>query len=81
MSFYVKRVKIGKGLHRPDGYVGWTGPIRTQAQAEREAEAWNTAEGSLGDRWQAGVVESTPEVKAAVRAWSRAAVAKARRLR
>ena len=58
MSCYVQRTS-------PAGRPGWTGPIRSSRQAQREAAAWQ----SIG--WTAEVVVSTPEVKAAVRAWER----------
>jgi hypothetical protein len=58
MSFYVKRTT-------DDGRHGWTGPIRSRRQADREAAAW-TASG-----WDALVFDGTPEVRAAVRAWQR----------
>lgn len=49
---------------------GWTGSmhgggLRSQALAEREAQAWR-AEG-----WTASVEESTAAVRAEVRAWER----------
>jgi hypothetical protein len=43
--------------------AGWTGPIRSARQAAKEADAWR----SVG--WDAEVVESTPAVRAEVRAW------------
>lgn len=44
----------------------FTGPICSEAQAEREAAAWI----SIG--WAAERVEATPEVWREVRAWQRA---------
>jgi hypothetical protein len=58
MSFYVERNQNDR--------TGWTGPIRSARQADKEAAAWQSA------GWVAQVMESTPEVKAAVRAWERA---------
>lgn len=43
--------------------VAWTGPIRSRAQADREVTAW------AGTGWAARRCESTPEVRAQVRAW------------
>jgi hypothetical protein len=57
MSFYVKRER--------DGRTGWTGPIRSGNQADREAQAWNDA------GWLATVWPSTPEVRKQVREWER----------
>jgi hypothetical protein len=68
MSYYVKRTRIA------DGRIGWTGPIRSARQAERERAAWayespyKSVEPPL---WTAEVVESTPEIKREVRAWQR----------
>lgn len=59
MSFYVRRVTSA-------GRVAWTGPIRSERQAGREAQAWRDAGRS------AEVVESTADVRAQVRAWERA---------
>lgn len=68
MTFYVER-------SHPDGRAGWTGPIRSLAQAWKEAGAWHDA------GWSAIVHESSPEIKAKVRAWSAQFRPKARRLR
>jgi hypothetical protein len=57
MSFYVKRER--------DGRTGWTGPIRSELQAGREAEAWRLV------NWTADVVQSTPEVRKQIREWER----------
>ena len=57
-SFYVRRLT-------PLGRLGWTGPIRSRRQAEREAQAWRDA-GCLAD-----VLPNTPDVRAQVRAWQR----------
>jgi hypothetical protein len=43
--------------------TGWTGPLDTAGQADREAEAWNTS------GWTAERVEATPEVTEQVDAW------------
>jgi hypothetical protein len=50
--------------------TGWTGPLRSPRQADRETAAWTEA------GWQAGPVRSTPEVREQVRAWQRAADAR-----
>lgn len=63
MSAYVKRTN-------PQGRVGWTGPIRSDRQAQREADAW------LDAGWEAEVHPSTPAVKAEVRAWEKAKAAR-----
>jgi hypothetical protein len=55
MSSYVRRAK--------DGRQGWTGPIRSDRQAQREAQAWTDA------GWTATVEPSTPEIRAEVRKW------------
>jgi hypothetical protein len=57
VSWYVKR--------STDYGYGWTGPIRSARQAERERDAWQ----AIGRN--AEVVESTPAVRAEVRAWER----------
>jgi len=57
-SFYVHRTRGDR--------EGWTGPIRSQRQADREAAAWREA------GWAATVHPSTPETKRRVRAWERA---------
>jgi hypothetical protein len=59
-SFYVHRVR------QQDQRQGWTGPIRSRALADREAEAWR----QVG--WDATVHPSTPDTKRKVRAWERA---------
>lgn len=59
MTFYVRRVHT-------DGRGGWVGPIRSERQARREQQAWE----SCG--WVAWVEESSPAVRAAVRSWQRA---------
>lgn len=60
MSAYVKRT------NPETDRVGWTGPIRNDKQAEREATAWRDA------GWAAEVHPSTPEIRAQVRAWEKA---------
>lgn len=62
MSFYVKRTR------ESDGRVGWVGPIRSYNQALRERRAWV----ETGD-FDAIIHDSTPEIRAEVRAWQRAA--------
>jgi hypothetical protein len=59
-SHFVRRRRPGAARD------SFTGPIRSQAQAEREAAAWI----SIG--WSAERVEATPEVWRDVRAWERA---------
>jgi hypothetical protein len=68
-SFYVKRKSP---VGRVDGYnmlipqtIGWTGPIHSERQADREAKAW------LDCGWTAEVVPSTPEVRKQIRVWER----------
>lgn len=58
MSYYVHRIN-------ENGRQGWTGPIRSEKQANKEAEAWKDA------GQEATVYESSPEVKARVRAWDK----------
>lgn len=54
-------------VHRSlDGRDGWVGPLRSPAQAEREAAAWRSA------GWEAAVHPSTPDVRRAVREWEAA---------
>lgn len=85
MSFYVKRTQHGDAPNKPDGSIGYTGPIRSRAQAEKEREAWEgvtrgisrvgnalVPSGSYGQTWTAEVLESTPAVRADVRAWTKA---------
>jgi hypothetical protein len=57
VSSYVRRQRNGR--------VGWTGPIRSTRQAQREQAAWQQA------GWTAEVLPSTPEIRAQVRAWER----------
>jgi hypothetical protein len=57
MSFYVRRER--------DGRIGWTGPIRSANQVEREAQAWRDA------GWSATVEQSTPEIRQQIRDWER----------
>lgn len=65
MSFYVKRSCVqefaasGAAVNRQ----GWTGPIRYERHAEREAAAWITA------GWTAEVVASSPAIVREVRTW------------
>jgi hypothetical protein len=58
MSSYVRRTK-------PDGGPAWVGPIRFEAPAERERDAWASA------GQPAEVFPATPEVRALVRLWER----------
>lgn len=57
MSFYVKRIH--------NGVTGWTGPIRSERQAGREADAWRAA-GRVAE-----VLPTSPEVRAEVGAWDK----------
>jgi hypothetical protein len=57
-SFYVKRVS-------PEGRLGWTGSIRSERQAHREAQAWRDSD------WIAEVLPNTPTIRAEVRSWQR----------
>jgi hypothetical protein len=65
MSYYVKRNQPAG----PSGAArdGWTGPIRSRVQAEKEVTAWLVA------GWIAHIVESTPAVRREVRDWQLAA--------
>lgn len=65
MQWIVKRA-------RADGSVGWTGPMRTEAHAERERDAWRDA------GFEAEAIEYSDEVKREVRAWEKAKRAEAR---
>lgn len=70
MSFYVKRERFvgqtGRQICWPQHIrIGWTGPIRSARQAERERAAWVNA------GWAATVEQSTPEVRKQVRDWER----------
>lgn len=62
MSYIVKRQAPPDAMYSS----GFTGPMRTRAHAQREADAWTNVE------WSAEVVEYTAEVKAEVRAWQKA---------
>lgn len=55
MSFYVKREYNRR--------TAWTGPIRSERQAHREAAAWQNT-GRFAE-----VVQSTSEVRKQVRDW------------
>lgn len=59
MSYYVRRTR------RIDGKIGWTGPIRSARQADKESVAWRNAD------WTAVVEPSTSEVRKEVRDWER----------
>ena len=59
-TMYVKRERTS------DGRIGYTGPIRSAARAEREAAAWRTV------GWMATVIPATPETRADVRVWEAA---------
>jgi hypothetical protein len=63
MSFYVERYHDTESV---DGRTSWTGPIRSEDQAHREAEAWESA------GWRCVVHESSPAVRARVYRWNRA---------
>jgi hypothetical protein len=71
VSFYVKRSRPARLDDSPVGLIdgrknGWTGPIRSASQAQREAGAWRDG------GWDATVVETTPDIRAEVRAWQKA---------
>lgn len=68
MSFYVKRVSTSTAR------IGWIGPIRSRAQAQRECDAWNDATSSDGSGWISTIHESSSEIRAEVRAWDKAKV-------
>jgi len=57
MSYYVKRSNSERH--------GWTGPIRSGRQADREVSAWQSA------GWHAERVASSPEVQREVSRWQR----------
>lgn len=59
MSFYVER----RREDRHDGLPSWTGPIRSQRQAHKEARAWQEA------GWTAHVHPTSPVIRSLVRAW------------
>jgi hypothetical protein len=59
MSFFVKR---SSGTRQ-----GWTGPIRSERQADREVAAWQSA------GWTAERVNSTPEIRREVSTWQKEA--------
>lgn len=62
MSYYVRR-------HRTTSTAdSFTGPIRTERQAQREAAAWND---STEGEWVATVEPSTPTLRAEIRAWEK----------
>lgn len=61
MSYYVMRILRGD----PTLKLGYTGPIRSKRQAQREVDAWSAA------GWNAQLLNSTPEVRRAVRCWQR----------
>jgi hypothetical protein len=64
MSYYVRRVApADSDAARRGHHVGWVGPIRSRLQAGREHDAWIEA------GWIASVHDSTPEIRAEVRAW------------
>lgn len=71
MSFYVKRSRPAHPSDHEasvvDGRkVGWTGPIRSERQAHREAAAW------CDGGWSGNVVAGSPEVKREAREWQKA---------
>jgi hypothetical protein len=59
MAYYVKRE------NRDTGRVGFVGPIRSAKQAGKESDAWVHA------GWKAWILESSPTVRAEIRAWER----------
>lgn len=67
-SWYVKRERGTR--------VGWVGPIRSEAQADREVAAWTNPDphrwGEAGP-WTAAKYPTSPQVRAEVRAWERQA--------
>lgn len=60
MSYYVKRERFNS--------IGWTGPIRSPRQAEKEKQAWIAA------GWTATTMPSTPKVRRQIREWERARI-------
>jgi hypothetical protein len=69
MSYYVKRRRVivnsDTDPRHVDPGIGWTGPIRSPKQAEKERQALENA------GWTAEVVPSTPEVRKQIREWER----------
>jgi len=62
MSFYVRRMKAER--FEPTR-LEWVGPIRSDKQAQKERDAWREC------GWDATVFESSPDVRATVRAWQK----------
>lgn len=62
-SYYVRRVKETT----PGGFA-YVGPIRSERQAEKEADAWN----SCSTGYAARVLPSNPATRKLVREWTRA---------
>lgn len=70
-SFFVRRSRDAdpaSGREAPQ--AGWTGPIRSPRQVEREAQAWRDC------GWTAVVEPATAPVRAEVRAWEKAVAAR-----
>lgn len=66
-GFYVKRSRGPRPGYGPNDppRSGWTGPIKSEEQANKERQAWEES------GWTAEVVPRTPEVDAEVKAWER----------
>lgn len=65
MTFYVRRSGTRTDLFTGEvtNRSGWTGPLDTEAQAAREAEAWRDC------GWDATVEPDTEDIRAEVAAW------------
>jgi hypothetical protein len=71
MSYYVKRTRPAQPSDPRASVIGgrkigWTGPIRSEKQANREAAAWSDG------GWSGEVIESTPDTRREVREWQKA---------
>lgn len=73
MTFYVQRIKLEDPDSRtPFGKIGFVGPFYAETNAQREADAWNGS-----GTWFAAILDSSPQLKAEIRAWERATKAAA----
>lgn len=66
MTYYVKRRNVRTGR------LGYVGPLRSRARADRERDAWRDARDSFGAGFEAETLESTRELRAEVRTWEKA---------
>ena len=65
MTFYVHRI-------HESGREGWTGPIHSRAQAEKERAAWESVSDSFGAGYSAEIHKSSIDIKRTVREWAAA---------